>query len=62
MTLQGRLSSSHKPSDRLASSQAHRLNTKHRQWSRVLRFSGLNHSKPLCALVFILNPPSRQNA
>jgi hypothetical protein len=41
--------------------QAHRLNTR-RQWSRVLRSRGLNHSKPLCVLVFIPNPPSRQNA
>jgi hypothetical protein len=30
------------------------------QWSRVLRSGGLNHSKPLCVLVFIPNPPSRQ--
>jgi hypothetical protein len=32
------------------------------QWSRVLRFGGSNHSKPLRVLVFIPNPPSRQNA
>jgi hypothetical protein len=43
-------------------SQAHRLNTSHKQWSRVLRSSGLNHSKPLCALVFIDHLIDRQYA
>jgi hypothetical protein len=33
-----------------------------RQWSRVLRYGGLYHSKPLCVLVFVPNPLSRQNA
>jgi hypothetical protein len=47
-----RLTSSYK----LSSSQS-QYNTK---WSRVLRSGGLNHSKPLCVLVFIPNPPSRQ--
>jgi transposase InsO family protein len=32
------------------------------QWSRVLRFGGLNHSKPLCVLVFIVHLADRQNA
>jgi hypothetical protein len=32
------------------------------QWSRVLRSSGSNHSKPLCVLVFIVHLASRQNA
>jgi hypothetical protein len=32
------------------------------QWSRVLRSDGLNHFKPLCVIVFIPNPPCRQNA
>jgi hypothetical protein len=32
------------------------------QWSRVLCSGGLNHSKTLRVLVFIPNPPSRQNA
>jgi hypothetical protein len=32
------------------------------QWSRVLRSSGPNHSKPLCVLMFFLIPSSRQNA
>jgi hypothetical protein len=32
------------------------------QWSRVLRSGGLNHSKPLCVLVFFPIPSSRQNA
>jgi hypothetical protein len=32
------------------------------QWSRVLRYSGLNHSKPLCVLVFIDHLVDRQNA
>jgi hypothetical protein len=32
------------------------------QWSRVLRPGGLNHSKPLCVLVFFSIPSSRQNA
>jgi hypothetical protein len=32
------------------------------QWSRVLRPSGPNHSKPLCVLVFIVHLASRQNA
>jgi hypothetical protein len=32
------------------------------QWSRVLHSGGLNHSKPLCVLVFIPNPSSSQNA
>jgi hypothetical protein len=58
MTLQGRLTSSQVHSY----AQAHRLNTAHKQWSRVLRSGVLNHCKPLCALVFIPNPPSRQNA
>jgi hypothetical protein len=31
------------------------------QWSRVLRSGGLNHSKPLCVLVFFLFPSNRQN-
>jgi hypothetical protein len=31
------------------------------QWSRVLRSGGPNHSKPLCVLVFIPIPSSRQN-
>jgi hypothetical protein len=47
-----RLTSSYK----LSSSQS-QYNT---QWSRVLRSGGLNHSKLLCVLVFILNLPSRQ--
>jgi hypothetical protein len=50
-----RLTSSYK----LSSSQI-QYNTQ--QWSRVLRSGGPNHSKPLCVLVFIPNPPSRQNA
>jgi hypothetical protein len=32
------------------------------QWSRVLLSGGLNHSKPLCVLVFFPIPSSRQNA
>jgi hypothetical protein len=32
------------------------------QWSSVLRSGGLNHSKPLCVLVFFPFPPNRQNA
>jgi hypothetical protein len=32
------------------------------QWSRVLRSGGLNHSKPLCVLVFFSISSSRQNA
>jgi hypothetical protein len=32
------------------------------QWSRVLRSGGLNHSKPLCVLVFIVHLADRQNA
>jgi hypothetical protein len=31
-------------------------------WSRVLRSDGLNHSKPLCVLVFFPTPSSKQNA
>jgi hypothetical protein len=54
--------SSKRLSDRLTSSQAHRLNTIHRQWSRVLRFGGLNHSKSSCSLVFIDHLADRQNA
>jgi hypothetical protein len=50
-----RLTSSYK----LSSSQI-QYNTQ--QWSRVLRSGGQNHSKPLRVLVFIPNPPSRQNA
>jgi hypothetical protein len=42
--------------------QAHRLNTTHRQWSRVLRSGGLNHSKSSCSLVFINHLADRQNA
>jgi hypothetical protein len=40
--------------------QALKLNTA-QQWSRVLRSSGPNHSKPLCVLVFIVHLASRQN-
>jgi hypothetical protein len=29
--------------------QVHKLNTTHRQWSRVLRSGGLNHSKSSCS-------------
>jgi hypothetical protein len=32
------------------------------QWSRVLRFGGLNHSKSLCVLVFVDHLADRQNA
>jgi hypothetical protein len=39
-----------------------KLNTTHRQWSRVLRSGGLNHSKSLCSLVFIDHLADRQNA
>jgi hypothetical protein len=56
MTLQGRLRLTHVLI--LSSSQA-QYNT---QWSRVLRSGGLNHSKPLCALVFIIHLADRQNA
>jgi hypothetical protein len=31
-------------------------------WSRVLRSGGLNHSKPLCVLVFVHRLVDRQNA
>jgi hypothetical protein len=49
---------SHRPSDRLIrSSSQSQYNT---QWSRVLHSDGPNHSKSLCVLVFIPNPPSRQ--
>jgi hypothetical protein len=45
---------------------SYKLSSLHTQynthWSRVLRSGGLNHSKPLCVLVFISNPPSKQNA
>jgi hypothetical protein len=56
MTLQGRLSGSLRHSD----SQVHTRSQYYAQWSRVLRSGGLNHSKPLCVLVFISNPSSRQ--
>jgi hypothetical protein len=35
--------------------------TIHRQWSRVLCSGGLNHSKPLCVLVFIDHLADKQN-
>ena len=41
--------------------QAYTLNTTH-SGGRVLRSGGLNHSKPLCPPVFILNPHNRQTA
>jgi hypothetical protein len=49
---------------RLSDSQVHtssqaQYNT---QWSRVLRSGSLNHSKPLCVLVFFPIPSSRKNA
>jgi hypothetical protein len=53
-----KLSYTHLHALRLTSSQA-QYNT---QWSRVLRSGDLNHSKPLCVLVFTPNPSSRQNA
>jgi hypothetical protein len=43
-------------------SQVHTSSQYYTQWSMVLRSGGLNHSKPLCVLVFIPNPPNRQNA
>jgi hypothetical protein len=61
MTLQGRPNSGslrHSHSQVHTSSQA-QYST---QWSRVLRSGGLNHSKPLCVLVFIIHLASRQNA
>jgi hypothetical protein len=57
-TLQGRFTQTLKLTSSYKLSSSHTLyNT---QWSRVLRSGGLNHSKPLCVLVFTSNPPSRQ--
>ena len=53
-----------KSSLRLLGSQVHTSSQAQyiTQCSRVLRSGGPNHSKPLCVLVFIPNPSSRQNA
>jgi hypothetical protein len=51
--------------DTLTRSHAHLdsdSHTIHRQWSRVLRSDGPNHSKPLCVLVFTHRLADRQNA
>jgi hypothetical protein len=42
---------------RHSDSQVHTSSQYYTQWSRVLRSGGLNHSKPLCVLVFTPNPP-----
>jgi hypothetical protein len=51
----------HTHSDWLRPNSDSDSHTIHRQWSRVLRSGGLNHSKSLCVLMFILNPYIRQN-
>jgi hypothetical protein len=50
------------PTQTLKLSSSLKLNTTHRQWSRVLRSGGLNHSKSSCSLVFIDHLADRQNA
>jgi hypothetical protein len=65
VTLQGRLRPNLGSSTlRLSDSQVHTSSQAHynTQWSRVLHSGGLNHSKPLCVLVFIVHLASRQNA
>jgi hypothetical protein len=52
-------SSSLRPS---SGSQVHTSSQNNTQWSRVLRFGGPNHSKPLCVLVFVHRLADRQNA
>jgi hypothetical protein len=52
---------------KLSSSQVHRHTLTHsiqhtHSGGRVLRFGGLNHYNPSCALVFIPNPHNRKNA
>jgi hypothetical protein len=50
------------PTQTLKLSSSLKLNATHRQWSRVLRSGGLNHSKSSCSLVFIDHLTDRQNS